>query len=400
MRRAAELLFAHPGPDHPNAGVRVFRVIGTERRVGPEHNVEERPRIEGPLPKVIDEATATVGSLLRRPSRLVGTRFREVSEYPEFSWKEALLNAIAHRDYGVEGSTTEVWLFEDRMEVVSPGGLVADLRLEDLLSGKRVHRSRNPRLVRALVDLGAVRDQGEGIPRMFAEMEGQFLPVPTITADRRAFTVVLRNTPTLSGADRAFVASLGAEELTDQEFRALLEAHRNGRVDNARMRAVTGLDTLSASRLLVRLRDRCLLTLHGAGSASFYTVGPTIEAAGAADAGQRRLDRGGLDADRGGLGTDGEELPDDLRRDLEALGHRPRAERLRPMIVRLCALRPWKPAALAAVLGFKRQDLLVERHLKPLCEQGLLERTFPETPSHPEQAYQTRWTKTDMEREE
>lgn len=52
LRQAAELLFAQQGPEHPNAGVRVFRVVGTERRLGAEHNVEERPRIEGNLPEV------------------------------------------------------------------------------------------------------------------------------------------------------------------------------------------------------------------------------------------------------------------------------------------------------------------------------------------------------------
>ncbi len=83
------------GPDHPSAGVRVFRVVGTERRLGAEHNVEEPPRIDGNLPEVWQEALAVVGGLMRQPSRLVGSRFRPVSESPRFSWQEALLNAIA-----------------------------------------------------------------------------------------------------------------------------------------------------------------------------------------------------------------------------------------------------------------------------------------------------------------
>ena len=205
LRKAAELLFARLGPDHPNAGVRLFRVIGTERRTGPEHNVEERPRMEGNLPAVIEEASGVISSLLRRPSRLVGYQFLEVPEYPDFAWREALLNAIAHRDYGVEGAGTEVWLFEDRMEVVSPGALAGNLTTDELLTLRRVHRSRNPRIVRVLVDLGFARDQGEGIPRMFAEMKGAFLPQPSIEATNRSVTVSLRNTLTLntgeSGAD-------------------------------------------------------------------------------------------------------------------------------------------------------------------------------------------------------
>lgn len=146
LRQAAELLFAQQGPEHPNAGVRVFRVVGTERCLGAEHNVEERPRIEGNLPEVWQEALSVVGGLMRQPSRLVGNRFRPVSEYPRFSWQEALLNAIAHRDYSVQGAGIEVWLFDDRMEVTSPGGLLPELSLDELLSLRRVHcKHHHPR---------------------------------------------------------------------------------------------------------------------------------------------------------------------------------------------------------------------------------------------------------------
>jgi ATP-dependent DNA helicase RecG len=99
-----------------------------------------------------------------------------VPEYPEFAWKEAVLNAIAHRDYATNGSCVEVWLYDDRMEVKSPGGLLQELSLDDIVGRRRVHASRNPRITRVLVDLGFMRDQGEGIPRMFDEMEGAFCP--------------------------------------------------------------------------------------------------------------------------------------------------------------------------------------------------------------------------------
>lgn len=125
LRRGAELIFAKDGPDHPNAGLRLFRVVGTERKLGAEHNVEERPRFEGNLPAVLRDAFAAVEGIIRRPQRLVGTHFRTVPEYPDFSWREAILNAAAHRDYNIEGRTTEVWFFGDRMEVASPGGAPA-----------------------------------------------------------------------------------------------------------------------------------------------------------------------------------------------------------------------------------------------------------------------------------
>ena len=413
LRRAAELLFARLGPDHPNAGVRVFRVIGTERRTGPEHNVEERPRIEGNLPAVIEDAFDSVGGLLRRPSRLVGTRFRPVPEYPEFSWKEALLNAVAHRDYSIEGSGTEIWLFDDRLEIVSPGGLPGDLTLDEVLSLKRIHHSRNPRVMRTLVDLGVARDQGEGIPRMFAEMVDAFLPTPRIDTSSRSVRVTLQNTPTLTSSDRAFVARLGSIELSNDEFRALLHAQRHGRVENADLRLLAGVDTLNASLLLRRLRDRSLLDLHPHGANSFYTLpeallrdadrgelvadrGELIAERGelATDRGERAADRGELVADRGERAADQGERATDrgelLREVVEAiarLGVRPRSQRLREVIALICRQRDWTtPAELARWLQIKPENLTT-RHLSPMVESGELERRFPDKPTHAEQAY-------------
>lgn len=393
LRRGAELLFAKDGPDHPNAGLRLFRVVGTERRLGAEHNVEERPRFEGNLPTLIEACFSAIDGIIRRPSRLVGHHFRTVPEYPEFSWKEAIINAVAHRDYNAEGRTTEIWFFDDRLEVSSPGGLMPDVSLDELLARRRVHASRNPRTVRVLVDLGVVRDQGEGIPRMFAEMEGLFLPAPTLEAAGQLFRVTLRNTPTLTADDRAFVARLGDAELGDTEFRALLEAHRSGRIDNARLREISGLDTLGASALLRRLRDQGLLTLHAAGAASFYELGPAAQ--GPADARGSEGDTQGSDLDARGLGPDTrglEEdargaLPADLRAAIDALGPKPAAPRLRRVLLDVCALGWWTPRELAALLGLKDAANLSRKHLGPLVEEGKLERRFPDNPAHPRQAY-------------
>jgi ATP-dependent DNA helicase RecG len=404
LRRGAELLFAKDGPDHPNAGLRLFRVVGTERRLGVEHNVEERPRFEGNLPTVLAEAFSAVDGIIRRPARLVGHHFRTVPEYPEFSWKEAVLNATAHRDYNAEGRTTEVWFFDDRLEVLSPGGLMPDVSLAELLALNRTHVSRNPRTVRVLVDLGIVRDQGEGIPRMFAEMEGLFLPAPAITANDKQFQVTLRNTPTLTAEDRSFVARLADAELSDLEFRALLEAHRAGRLDNARLRDISGLDTLGASALLRKLRDRDLLSLHPAGSASYYELGPRAQLpadGGGSEAGTRGLQEAdtqgfasntqGFEQDARGLEPEGAAivatLPADLQASIKGLGAKPPSDRLRQVLEAVCTGRWWTPRELAFVLGMKDPANLSRKHLGPLAREGVLERRYPDNPAHPQQAY-------------
>lgn len=427
LRNAAALLFARYGPDHPNAGVRLFRVIGTERYTGIEHNVEERPRCEGNLPAVISEIRTVISGLLRRPMRLVGSRFQESAEYPDFAWLEALLNAIAHRDYRIEGTCIEVWLFDDRMEVVSPGGLVGNLTAEALLTLKRVHHSRNPRIIRVLVDLGLARDQGEGIPRMFAEMEDAFLPRPDIDATSRNVMVTLRNTLTLNAMDREFISALGDLELSRNEFRTLLYTYRHGQIDNARLRALSGLDTLNASYLLRGLRDRDLLVLHSHGPNSYYTLtsvltsqvgvyrakGEKLSADGGdireGHEGTRRRDK--LDADEGEfsadgreLGTDvekfstdggefdadGGELPDYIRARIAKLGKRPRRVRVRPIIHLICDQGKWVTSAELARFLNIGQSKLTAGYITPMVHSGELEPRFPDKPNHPHQAYRAR----------
>ena len=401
LRNAAELLFARDDPEHPNAGVRLFRVIGTERRTGAEYNVEERPRSEGNLHTVIAEVSDAISGMLRRPSRLVGNRFQEGPEYPEFAWREALLNAVAHRDYGVMGTGTEIRMFDDRIEVVSPGALVGSVTLEELLRLKRVHQSRNPRIMRVLVDLGFAREQGEGIPRMFAEMEDAFLPQPEIQATQRDVTVTLRNTPTLSRSDHTFISRLDLPGLSRSEFRALLHAHREGQIDNAQLRGLSGLDTLNASLVLRGLRDKNLLTLHAYGARSFYTLASDLALRNGAEVREFGLDAGepepvtgelGPDAgelgpDAGELGPDAGELPAHIRERIAQLGQRPRRGRVHSIIQEICSQGRWVTSAEIAQLLNLQQRNLTAGHLSPMVERGLLERRFPDNFTHPQQAY-------------
>lgn len=254
---------------------------------------------------------------------------------------------------------------------------------------------------------------------MFAEMEGFFLPAPVLDPRDHLFRVTLRNTATLTADDKAFVARLGDAELTDVEFRALLEAHRAGRLDNARLRAISGLDTLGASALLRRLRDRELLALHAAGPNSYYELGPKtqlpIDAQGLVEPGTQGppvedtqglrpdtqgFERGAHGFDHGtqGLdpGTQGSSpyvtslvavLPDDLGLELTKLGPKPAASRLRKVLLDLCALRWWTPRELVTVLGLKDAANLSRKHLWPLVTEGKLARRYPDNPAHPQQAY-------------
>jgi ATP-dependent DNA helicase RecG len=156
ITNAALLLFARPPLTrwHPRAGLRFFRVQGTERQHGPRRNVSQGPRVEKvPLAEAIAEAHRLAEQQIGHSEKLHGLFFRETPEYPRFAWQEAIVNAFAHRDYEIQGLEIEVWFYSDRMEIRSPGGLVPPVTLDDLRSGEPVHASRNPLVVRVLAGI-------------------------------------------------------------------------------------------------------------------------------------------------------------------------------------------------------------------------------------------------------
>lgn len=213
---------------HPAATVRVFRVDGIKVRTGIDRNVTQVARFDAPIAEVIPVAYDLVAAQIRRSEVLHDLFFRETPEYPTFAWQEAIVNAVAHRDYADRGRGVEVWLFDDRMEVRSPGGLVPPVRLEDLSARTGTHASRNPLIARVLVELGLMREEGEGIPRMFDEMRRSLLTPPefTVTPDDR-FVVTLRNTPLFELGDDGWKRVIEPLGLTPDQTRVLL-AHPEG----------------------------------------------------------------------------------------------------------------------------------------------------------------------------
>jgi len=176
---AALLLFGKdPGKWHPRCGIDFVKYEGTERRTGAALNVAKRERFEGPLLRLIELAYRTVQPHVRERQHLVDLFFEERLEYPSFAWQEAIVNAVVHRDYRYEGMGIEIWMFDDHLDVRSPGELVEPVTLMRLQRREHVHASRNPRIVRVLTDFRCMREQGEGIPRMFEVMEHEGLYPP------------------------------------------------------------------------------------------------------------------------------------------------------------------------------------------------------------------------------
>ena len=106
---------------------------------------------------------------MRKSSLIEGLFRREIPEYPREAFREALCNAVAHRDYSsyVRGSYIQVRMFADRLEVQSPGGLFGNVTVENI---EEEHSTRNPRLMRMMRDMHLVENRGSGIKAMLLDL--------------------------------------------------------------------------------------------------------------------------------------------------------------------------------------------------------------------------------------
>jgi len=248
---AALLLFGHdPGRWHPRCGIDFVKYEGAERRYGAELNVVKRERLEAPLVALLETAFEAVHPHIRERQRLVDLFFEERLEYPTFAWQEAIINAVAHRDYGLEGLGIEIWMFDDRLEIRSPGELVEPVTLERLRKRERLHASRNPRIVRVLTDLGYMRELGEGIPRMFEVMEREGLYPPEFRIEAEViFTVVLRNTPVYGPETLKWLRQFEPLGLSGNQKRLLVYAREREDTFTSRThQKLAGVDIYTASR--------------------------------------------------------------------------------------------------------------------------------------------------------
>ena len=100
--------------------------------------------------------------------------------------REAIANGVAHRDYALTGSSIRLFLFDDRLEIISPGRLVFPVTLESL---GHVRETRNRLIVRILRDLGYIEDLGTGIRRIRAATASSGLRPPIFAEEHHQFII-------------------------------------------------------------------------------------------------------------------------------------------------------------------------------------------------------------------
>lgn len=240
--------------------------------------------IDGPMPAMLDEALRRIRLNMRHRAVIQGAGRVDVPDYPEAALREALSNALMHRDYSgmAQGTQVRIEMFSDRIEIESPGGLYGPVSTESLQAGDAVSSSRNAVLAKLLEDVtgpdgeAIAENRGSGIATMQRALRDARLGPPEFIDQVRRFTVRFRNATLVDDETFAWIESLDEPGLSERQVAALALARQGATLTNARYRAVAGCDAVTATRDLGDLRDRGLLRKLGAGHRVTWRLSPDL----------------------------------------------------------------------------------------------------------------------------
>ena len=364
---------------------------------------------------------------------------RDIPPLPRAVLREAIVNAVMHRDYRVHGAV-QIIRYANRMEIINPGySLKSPERL-----GEPGSQARNPHIAAVFHDTNLAETKGTGIRSMRRLMkEAELLP-PAFESNRsdNQFSALFLMHHFLGDEDLAWLTRLGEPTLSADEKLVLVFIKETGAIDNGTYRNLTGAETLKASTSLRHLCDLGFLLKKGQSTATYYipterflaTLGnggepsmagnepsmpggepsmvgsessmvggkpsmaegkptmagekPTMVGGKPAMGGEKHAMPDGKPAKPGALNRKAlfRALPRELRQRIDTLGGRSDGLAMRETISALCLWRPHTAEELATLLG-RNSDYLKTHYLKPMVTEGLLRLTIPDMPKHPNQAY-------------
>ncbi len=218
----------------------------------------------GTVPALIDAAREAILSKTTRQAVVDGFRRQDLLEYPEFATREAVVNAVAHRDYSLEGSFIQVRLFSDRLEVQSPGGLGGHVTVDNIAYEQY---TRNPHIVRLLEDYGYVEHRGLGVDLMIQAMARAGRQPPVFENRGTSFWVTLQGRP--PARRQPDLARLG---LNDRQLRAVGHLMTHGRITNREYQALFGIAERTALYDLQGLVDAGVVLPVSSGRGRYYIL--------------------------------------------------------------------------------------------------------------------------------
>jgi ATP-dependent DNA helicase RecG len=258
LTNAAILLFGRdPQRYFLNSVLRIIRLKNHTTIIGDK-------LIDGNLFKQVIEGEEAIKSFINVRYEIKDFQRNEIWDYPLAALREAMINALIHRDYFRWGVQTQIKIFDDHIWFYNIGGLPKGITLEQL---KKPHSSvpRNPLIVHIFYLAGFIEEVGSGTGRMIEEMKKVGLPEPEFKEEMGGFSVYLRKDP----YTEELLRSLG---LNERQIKAVMYVKGKGKITNKEYQELNEVSNKTAYLELAGLVEKGVFTIEGMGKKTFYKV--------------------------------------------------------------------------------------------------------------------------------
>ncbi|MBN1260457.1 MAG: putative DNA binding domain-containing protein [Anaerolineae bacterium] len=263
---AGILLFgANPQAFIPRSGLILVRFEGVRMQgESGDPGYGRREEISGSLPHIIARTWTILQEEIRRGAVVRTLQREEKWVYPPTAIREALVNAVAHRDYRLRGRAIEVRIFSDRLEISSPGGLPGFITIDNIVDE---HFSRNPRIVNGLFQWRYIEELGLGVDLMIEEMVRAGHPAPEFRETPFSFTVTFYNVQEREPMTGSRLS------MNERQAKALAYVQKHGRITNRDYQQLCSDVTPETLRLdLSDLVQKGILLKVGAKRGTYYIM--------------------------------------------------------------------------------------------------------------------------------
>ncbi|MFZ8802049.1 MAG: ATP-binding protein [Candidatus Calescibacterium sp.] len=256
-----------------NAGILLFgkepqkRFISATVRVGRFKNsthIVDTVVIEGNLFKQVEEVMNAIKKHLNVRFEIKGVARQDVWDYPLGALREAVINALIHRDY-LSPAEIQIKIYDDRIWIWNPGKLPPQIKLEEL---KKEHSSypRNPLIANAFYLAGFIERWGSGTERMVQLCMEQGLPEPEYKEEFGGFSVYFYK-------DIYTEENLRKMGLNERQIRAVMYVKQKGKITNKEYQMINGIKERMATLELNQLVERGIFRRVGTtGKGTFYAI--------------------------------------------------------------------------------------------------------------------------------
>ena len=242
---------------------------------------DDNKRVEGTLDEMLDQTLTFIRRNIGTKVVIDNNGKREnIPEYPMKALREAVANALIHRDYSIsrESAYIYVQIYDDRIEIINPGDLYGNNRLENLGTDMMLE-ARNKNIVRLLEEKGdIIENRHTGIATMREEMKKMGLPAPEFKSLRGDFKVIFRKEKIKDSelnVNHEFTEKFTeefTEKFTHSEQKVLDEIIKNPYITQVQLSEIIGISRRSIAKHISNLKEKQVITRVGSDRKGYWEI--------------------------------------------------------------------------------------------------------------------------------